>query len=114
MDLKIKLNTKGLLEKFFAKKDQDKRKVEITPYRDWKILMNTFFVVLAALVVTHVYVFIKLSNDALFAQKDTTDMVVTFKKDRLLKTVDYFDAKAIRYDALLKTKPAVVDPSIMR
>ena len=105
---------KALVEKFFAKQDRDKMKTEITPYRDWKILVNTFFVVLVMLVAVHVYVFVQLSNDTLFAQKDTTDTVITFNKDKLLKTVDHYDAKAVKYDDLLQTKPAVVDPAVMR
>lgn len=101
-------------EKFFAKKDRDTLKIEITPYRDWKIIVNAFFVAFMVLVALHMYVFVELSNDTLFAQKDTTDTVIMFNKDRLLKVVDQYDAKAAKYNALLETKPAVVDPSVMR
>lgn len=114
MDIKIKGNTKALVEKFFAKQDRDKLKIEITPYRDWKILVKVFFVVLVVLVATHVYVFVQLSNDTLFAQKDVTDTVITFNKDRLLQTVDYYDAKEATYREILETKPSVVDPAVMR
>lgn len=114
MDLKIPPNTKILVEKFFSKQNRDTLKIEAMPYRDWKILVNTFLGLLVALVVTHVYVFVELSNDALFMQKDTTGTVITFNKNKLIKTVDYYDAKEATYNRLLETRPTVVDPAVMR
>lgn len=102
-----KLSFKNILS---AKKAKDKFKIEITPYRDWKIVGQAFFGLLIALFAAHAYLFMRLQDDSLFASKEV-EAPIGFKKERVISTVEYYHERATRFEERRLQKPSVVDPA---
>lgn len=105
-----KLSLKNILS---AQRAKDKFKIEITPYRDWKIVGGAFFGLLAILFAAHAYLFVRLQDDSLFASKEE-EAPIGFKKERVVSTVEYYRERAAAFEARKAQKPSIVDPAVAR
>lgn len=108
--MKFSLNNLSFKTILSRKKTKDKFKIEITPYRDWKIIGEVFFGLLIVLFAAHAYLFMRLQDDSFFTSKEV-EAPIGFKKERVISTVEYYREKAIQFEARKLEKPSVVDPA---
>ena len=108
--MKFPLKSKSLKGLFRPRETKDALKIEITPYRDWKVVGEVFFVLLVVLVAAHIYLFIRLQDETLFASQEE-EPVIGFKKERVLTTVEYYQTRAAKFEERKGEKPNVVDPA---
>ena len=104
MELKIKL---------FKKKEKTFKKHEIygrpDVYWELAVFMVTLCIILAA--IFGYYVFQNVNKESNTRNQDRSVKKI-IDRNRLSKTLEYFDARKDRSVEILQTPPTVVDPSI--
>lgn len=92
---------------------KDKEKIQITPYRDWKIIVLTFFFLTVLLSGGTIYAFYILNEREVVGQKQSGLVPVeTIDRNSMQKTIEAFDGKAARLADLLSKKTRKIDPSL--
>lgn len=99
-------------KKHSSLKGADSTKLEITPFRDWRIVAVTFFVGLALSVGFNVYMSIGINRDSFFTATPKNGETVTLKKDDLAKVLAGFAEREALFEKAGTEKSAVVDPSL--
>lgn len=87
----------------------DPFKLAFHPFRDWWMLIVSFFVLFLGSVMFHGYMFTHIDEQQAGTGAQSGDIV---DMKRLQKVIDFFDAKEIRFARLRTEKPKVVDPSL--
>ncbi len=91
---------------------RDKEKIQITPYRDWKIIVLTFFFLTALLSVGTIYTFYVLNKRGVAGQEQNGLVPIeTIDRNSMQKTIEVFDGKGAKLADLLSKKPRKIDPS---
>lgn len=90
----------------------DALKMEVTPYRDWRIIVLFFFAGLVASVGFNIYMSIGINQDSFFSAAPKTADVVKFNSEGLAKVIAGIDEKAARFENAKTESVVVVDPSI--
>lgn len=107
-----KKDWKAEFKKLTASKGVDALKMEITPYRDWRIVMIVFFIGLVASLGFNVYMSIGISSDSFFTTELKASGVLKFDEERLAKVIAGLDEKQALFEKARTGGVAVVDPSI--
>lgn len=100
------------INKLSFSKRNDALKMEVTPYRDWRIIVLIFFAGLVASVGFNIYMSIGINRDSFFSAAPKTADVVKFNSEGLAKVIAGIDEKAARFENAKIEGVAVVDPSI--
>lgn len=108
------LKKDGLKEfkKFFSSKGSDPMKMEITPYRDWRIVVIAFFVGLVISFGFNIYMSIEINRDNFFTATTVESKGAAFKKDDLAKVLAGLAEKEALFEKIRTEGVSVVDPSI--
>lgn len=94
-------------------KKKDKEKTQITPYRDWKIILITFFFAIAVLSGGTLYVSYSLNKEVFPTVAQNGPLPTeTIDRNSMLKAIEVFDRKEIQLANLLSKKPRKTDPSL--
>ena len=96
----------------FATKGSDSLKIEITPYRDWRVVIIIFFLGIGTSLGFNAYLFIGVNEDNFFGGAIKKEEVVTFNKEKLLTVLETFEKKQEKSEALKKEPTLIVDPSL--
>ncbi|MHB8652108.1 MAG: hypothetical protein ACYC8S_03150 [Minisyncoccota bacterium] len=91
----------------------DPSKIVLTPYRDWRLIVICFFILLIAVVAAQVYLSISLEQDTFFSPS-TSSSSMTFDRDVLVRTVQFYDANAAEFETVKSTPKDLVDPAVAR
>ncbi len=92
---------------------KDKEKIQITPYRDWKIIVLTFFFLTALLSGGTIYTFYVLNERGIAEQEQNGLVPVeTIDRNSMQKTIEAFDGKGAKLADLLSKRPRKIDPSL--
>lgn len=102
----------GKIKKMFTTKGSDATKIEITPYRDWRVVVLVFFIGILTSFGFNAYLFMGVNEDSFFGGTMKKDEVVTFNKEKLLGVLDTFQKKEEKSEALKKVPTPIVDPSL--
>ena len=107
-----KKDWKAELKKLTYSKGVDALKMEITPYRDWRIVVIVFFIVLVSSIGFNVYVFIEINSDTFFSSAPKSTGVIKFNEEGLTKVVAGLDEKRAIFEKVKKDGVAITDPSL--
>lgn len=101
----------ALLKKLTYSRGADALKMEITPYRDWRIVVVIFFMGLAGSLVFNIYMSIEINQDSFFALTPKSAGMVKFNEEGLAKVVAGLDEKAALSENVRTAGMQIVDPS---
>ncbi|KKU80274.1 MAG: hypothetical protein UY07_C0048G0006 [Parcubacteria group bacterium GW2011_GWA1_47_8] len=96
----------------FEFRGEDPEKMEITPYRDWRMVVAVFFVGLIASLVFNMYIFVGVNQDNFFRTVSKQEEVVGLNQGKLLTVLEVLNAKKTAFETLTKGSVSVVDPSL--
>lgn len=106
-----KKNLDARIKKMFATKGSDPAKIEITPYRDWRIVVVVFLCGILISFGFNVYLFMGINEDNFFGTTIKKEEVVIFNKEKLLIVLEGFKKKEEVSEALKKVATPTIDPS---
>lgn len=107
--------TKDLEKKFkklLVSKGSDKAKIEITPYRDWRVIVIVFFAGLVASAGFNAYMFIQINQDSFFTQTEKPALGSVLNRSGLAEINKRFTNSAEQFEKVSKDGVTVVDPSL--
>ncbi|OHA80075.1 MAG: hypothetical protein A2747_00425 [Candidatus Yonathbacteria bacterium RIFCSPHIGHO2_01_FULL_44_41] len=108
----LKKNLEILLKKFTKSRGVDALKMEITPYRDWRMVVIIFFVGLVVSLGFNIYMLTEINRDSFFITAPKVIGVVKFNEEGFAKVVMDINEKAARFEKIINEGAAVVDPSL--
>jgi len=86
---------------------------EITPYRDWLMLVIVMAVASAILVGAAVYLFFLANSSEIAAIQETeTRLFESVNEERLDEVSQIFTEREETFEKLLQTPPRIIDPSL--
>ncbi|MDD5152588.1 MAG: hypothetical protein PHS95_01120 [Candidatus Pacebacteria bacterium] len=99
-------------KKLFSSREADSSRAEITPYRDWLIIVIVFFVGIVASVLFNIYLSMQINSDSfsVAGQKNPEGLKLNHKG--LTEVLDNFSAKETAFEKLKTEGVTVVDPSL--
>ena len=100
------------LKKLFSSKGTDPMKMEVTPFRDWRIVVVSFFVGLAVSLGFNIYMSIEINRDTFFTAIPAASESVALNKDGLMKVLAGLAEKEAVFEKTKKEGVVVVDPSL--
>lgn len=100
------------LRKLISSKGSDTSKIEITPFRDWGIIVMTFFCGLIIAIIFNIYMSIEINQDSFFVSEPTVIKPVVLNKEGLAKVLSMLAGKEALFEEVRTEKRVVVDPSI--
>lgn len=100
-----------VLKKFFSSKGSDPTKMETTPFRDWRIVVVTFFIGLVLSIGFNVYMSVEINQDSFFTTTTKGGEVAALNKSGLTKVLAGFAEKEALFEKARTEKNSVVDPS---
>lgn len=100
------------LKKLTYSKGVDVLKMEITPYRDWRMVVIVFFVGLIASFAFNVYMSIEINRDSFFTTGSKNTGGVKFNEEGLAKVVQGLDEKQAIFEKARTEGVGMVDPSL--
>ena len=89
----IEKNVKNVAKKSFSFHARDIFKNEATPYRDWRLIAVTFFVILSISLFLNIYMFIKISNDNFFTDTTKGNIGAELNRDGITKVLEILEAE---------------------
>lgn len=107
-----KKDWKAELKKLTYSKGSDPLKMDITPYRDWRILVIASFLGLVGALGYNIYITIQINSDVFSVVTQKSSGVAKFNEEGLTKLVLSIDQKAAIFEKIRNEGMAVVDPSI--
>lgn len=107
-----KINLKSGFKKLTYSKGVDRLKMEITPYRDWRIVVSVFFIVLMSSIWFNTNVFIEINRDTFFTATPKSPGVVKFNEEGLGKVIAGLDEKSATFEKAKNDGVAIADPSL--
>ncbi|MCK9345155.1 MAG: hypothetical protein M0P64_03495 [Candidatus Pacebacteria bacterium] len=109
----LKKDWKKELKKLTFSRGKDSLRMELTPFRDWRIIVVTFFLSLFLSVGFNIYISSEANRDAFFsAEAKQTVGVIKFNQDALAKVIKEIDDKATRYEKVKTEQMLLIDPSL--
>lgn len=103
--------TKKLI-KLSLSKGVDYEKMEITPFRDWRIVAVVFFVGIVLSIGFNAYVSIAINRDNFLTAVPKGGDGVIFNNEGLVKVLAGFAEREALFEKARTEKSAVVDPSL--
>lgn len=107
-----KRNWKAEFKKLTYSKGSDPLKMEITPYRDWRILVIAFSLGLIFSVGFNIYMSIEINRDSFFASATKAVGVIKFNETGLADVMVNIDEKAALFEKAKTERVTIVDPAI--
>lgn len=108
----FKNNWSKSLKKISLGKGNDPFKMEITPYRDWRILVIIFSVGLVGSLGFNIYMSIEINSDNFFKVAPKSSTGVAINKIGLTKILKEFSDKEAVFEKTRTEGVAVFDPSL--
>ncbi|MBI5816955.1 MAG: hypothetical protein HZB09_00855 [Candidatus Yonathbacteria bacterium] len=106
-------NIKKIFKGIIQRQDKDKFKTEMTPHRDWRILVIAFAVFVIGVGVASFYIFVQIDRDEIFVAKEGEKASTkTFNTQKLKDTIKAFEQRKTVLEALRAERPHIIDPSI--
>lgn len=99
------------LKKLFASNGGDPMKMEITPFRDWMVIVIIFFIGLILATGFNAYMSIEINRDNFFTTTQKSGEAVIFNKEGLAKVLAGLAEKEALFEKARTEKSTVVDPS---
>ena len=99
-------------KKLTTSKASDPSKAEPTPYRDWRLLVSGFFVLLVISVGFNIYMSIEINRDSFFTTTPKTGEGVVFNGEGLAAVLEDLAMKEAAFERLITEGVSVVDPSL--
>lgn len=99
-------------KKMTASKGSDPFKAETTPYRDWRYVVEGFFLALTLSVGFNIYMSIEINRDSFFTTTPKSDPGVVFNSEGLTAVLGNLTAKEVAFEKLRTEGVSVVDPSL--
>ena len=100
------------LKKLTYTKGADALKMEITPYRDWRIVVWGFFVGLILAIWFNIYMLVKIDRDSFFTPAQKSSGVIKFNEEGLAKVIAWIDEKQAKFEKAKTEVVTIVDPSL--
>lgn len=107
-----KKDWKAEFKKLTYSKGVDALRMEITPYRDWRIVVILFFIALVSSIAYNTYVFIEINRDTFFTAAPKSSGVVKFNEEGLAKVIAGLDEKEAIFEKAKNEGAAISDPSL--
>lgn len=98
-------------KKLFATKGADALKSEITPYRDWKIVVMSFAAGFAILLGLNIYMLVQINNDNFFTTVPKKFVGPSLDSEGLAKVLSSLAEKEALIHRPIGEGKLVVDPS---
>lgn len=108
----LKIDFKKYFRRTGGSKGSDPQKMEITPYRDWRILVGVFFLGVIVSFGFNIFMSMQISSDSFFTADKKSNSGVVLNKDGLSKTLDELAAKEAAFEKARTETISVVDPSL--
>lgn len=103
---------KRIIKRLAQHQDKDKFKIEMTPHRDWRILVITFAVLVVAVGFASFYIFVQIERDEIFIAKEGEKAHARiFNTQKLKDTIKTFEEKKATLEILRTERPPIIDPS---
>lgn len=87
-------------------------KIEVTPYRDWRIVAFAFFAGIFASFGFNTYLFMGINEDNFFGKTIKGEEGIRFDKEKLSAVLELFKEKETAFEALKQAPASLVDPSL--
>lgn len=107
-----KKDWKAEFKKLTYSKGVDALRMEITPYRDWRVVVILFFIALVSSIAYNTYVFIEINRDTFFTAAPKSSGVVKFNEEGLAKVIAGLDEKGAIFEKAKNEGVAISDPSL--
>ncbi len=95
-----------------SSKGVDPTKMEIAPFRDWRIVAMSFFAGLVVSLGFNIYMSIEINRDGFFTAASKSGEEVSFNKEGLSKVLAGFAEKEALFEKTKNEGVSVVDPSL--
>lgn len=105
---KISLSLKGITSLWG---DTDSSKIEIAPYRDWRIVGICFFVAFLISFGFNMYLLFEVNRDNFFIIPETKSQGVSFNREGLNRVLDLITTREATFEKLKEETVKVIDPS---
>lgn len=102
---------KEKFKKLFDSKGIDSLKAEAAPFRDWKILVISFFVGLSLSLAFNIYMSLQINNDSFFTATTQKYAGPVLNREGLVKVLADLTAKEAFLSKPTSEALTVVDPS---
>lgn len=99
------------LKKLTTTKGVDRFRMEITPFRDWMIVVIVLFISLIASIGFNIFLTSEANRDALFSATPKAAGVLKFNEEGLVKIIKEIDDRAERFEKAKTQKIELVDPA---
>ena len=99
-------------KKIASSKGTDPFKMDITPYRDWRILVAAFSLGLIGSLGFNIYMSLEISGDGFTSEGIAATTVVKFNEEGLKKAITIIDEKEAQFEKVKTEGITVVDPSL--
>ena len=110
--MKLKFNIPDKLKFWQRKKVWKKETLQINPNLYWRYLLALVALVVAGSFIFGIYIYIQIKKEPLSVQSSSEEGQRTGQRDMILEKLQYFEARKIRSDEILKNPSPVVDPSV--
>lgn len=92
--------------------DRDPGKVEITPHRDWLILVGLFAALIVVVAGVSALLFVQTGDEGLSAaEAETQPKPKIFNVKRLSSVISEFESREMKLQELRTERPHTIDPS---
>lgn len=99
-------------KKLFSSKGSDPMRMEVAPYRDWRIVVMSFFAGLVVSLGFNIYMSIEINRDSFFTATPKSGEEVALNKEGLEKVLAGFAEKEATFEKVKTEGVSVVDPSL--
>lgn len=92
--------------------NSDWTKIEIVPYRDWRIVGIGFFIMLFVSFGFNIYILFEVNRDNFFAVPEIKSQGVSFNREGLNRVLNLIATREATFERLKTEKIEVRDPSL--
>ena len=102
-------NLKHIIQKLRMFKEKDSTKRDPNPYRDWTILITSFFATLILIGIGNVLLFYSFQNKG---EENITPNIPLLNREELRQVLNFYATKQAHLETDLKNLPTLADPSL--
>lgn len=85
----------------------------VSPSDDWRVIFVVMLSLAIFVVLFGMYMFIKIEQGDIFVvQKEVSETDHTLNQNLLIKTIQFYQDRAMKFEAIKANKEEIVDPSI--
>lgn len=99
-------------KKLIATKGSDKLRMELTPFRDWRVVVIVFLTALSGSIGFNIYISSEANRDAFFSAAPKSSGVTKFNEEGLKKVIKEIDDKYAQFEKTKTDQILLVDPSL--